>query len=587
MTHFRSVAGFLLSIAGTALLLGAALADQDLPSPPIPPATRGPVRIAFTPGGDRALVSERDEHTFAVVDSTSGRVIRRIPTGGEQPAGLAVGPSGLAVVVNQFSGSVATLDLAQGIRRALVALRGEPSDVTLSRDAKRAFVSLSQLDTVAVLELPDLRVAARISVGRRPRAMALMPDGSTLLVANSQGGSVSLVDTTALRETRRIELTGVNLRGIGVTADGTRAYVTGQIPANARVTRDSLDIWTNTVFSLDLRPQAVSGSAEGWIDFTLGASPDPDGLVVLEKELVAVALSGADQALLVRAPGPHLRSYDPVIVRRVPVGARPRGMALTPDRRHLWVANEVGGTISVLEAGTLQPVRTISLGVPGRSDAALRGRYLFGNARLAAGRQFTCSSCHPDGGADGLAWDFVHVPDGLRARNTRSLRGGVAATAPFRWTGFNREIEEFIQEEVVGLLQGPKQDPRSVDSIRRFLEDLPMPPNPYRDESGDLTPAAARGQALFEGKAGCITCHDGPARGGAGRKACVGTTDADLPLDVPHLRGAYDTAPYLHDGRAGTLEQIFIRHNSEQKHGKAHLLSEEERADLLRYVREL
>jgi hypothetical protein len=56
---------------------------------------------------------------------------------------------------------------------------------------------------------------------------------------------------------------------------------------------------------------------------------------------------------------------------------------------------------------------------------------------------------------------------------------------------------------------------------------------------------------------------------------------------VPHRTGAFDTYPYLHDGRATTLEEIFDRHNTGMKHGKAHELSPEELRDVLQYVREL
>ena len=75
--------------------------------------------------------------------------------------------------------------------------------------------------------------------------------------------------------------------------------------------------------------------------------------------------------------------------------------------------------------------------------------------------------------------------------------------------------------------------------------------------------------------------------GGTGLKGWVGTTGEGVPLDVPHLVGAYETPPYLHDARAKTLEEVFGKHNRAQRHGGAHRLSEEELADVLRYVREL
>ncbi len=577
----------LLSAGGAAFVQPARTAEPDLPRPALPPATRGPVRVVFSPDGTTALVAEADAATVAVVDRPSGAVRRRIPTGGERPTGLAWAGDGLAVVTNSFSGTVALLDTRTGQRRALLALRGEPWDVVVPEGGSRAFVSLAQLGEVAVLELPGLKVVRRIPVGQRPRPLALVPGQPLLLAANFQGGDVSLVDTAALTEQRRIHLPGVNLRGVAVSADGQSAYVTGQIPANSRPTHEPLDLWTNTIFRLDLRPGKVPNSSEGWIDFTGSASPDPDGIAILGQERVAVSLSGSDQALLVRTPGPHLRTYDPVIEQRVAVGARPRGLAVTPDEREVWVANELSSTLSVLDAATLRPLRQVELGIPPKRDLRLEGRYLFGNAALTKGHQFTCNSCHPEGNTDGLDWEFVHVPDGLPRRNTRNLRGGVTFTAPFRWTGHDREIEEFFQEEIVGLLQGPRQEHPALHALWNMLDQFPMPPNPFREADGSHTAAGKRGQVLFEGKAGCASCHSGEMRGGTGEKAWVGSTPESLPLDVPHLAGAYDSYPYLHDGRARTLEEVFSGFNTRRKHGNAHQLSPGELADLLRYVREL
>ena len=75
--------------------------------------------------------------------------------------------------------------------------------------------------------------------------------------------------------------------------------------------------------------------------------------------------------------------------------------------------------------------------------------------------------------------------------------------------------------------------------------------------------------------------------GGTGRKAWVGTMAEDRPLDVPHLVGAYDSAPYLHDGRAATLRDTFRQHNALGRHGHADQLTETELDQVLEYVREL
>src|SRR5947207_15997024 len=111
-----------------------------------------------------------------------------------------------------MSGAVALLDVSRGERLATARLPGMPWDVAVSPDGRSAYVSVSQLDAVAVLELPALKEVARIPVGRRPRALALAGNGATLLCANMAGGSLSIIDTRQRRELKRVELGGINVR---------------------------------------------------------------------------------------------------------------------------------------------------------------------------------------------------------------------------------------------------------------------------------------------------------------------------------------------------------------------------------------
>lgn len=550
----------------------------------LPDSSRGPRSIAFTPGG-AALVVETDSASLAVIERSTGRLLKRIALGEKWPEEVTTLGDEWAVVTCPLSGQVLKVDFVQGKVVSKLRLLGEPSGTAL-RDDKTLYIALSALDQVAVIDVPSLTVRARVSVGRRPRAIGLTPDRRTLLAAGLQDGSVSVIDTDSLEEARRLQLRGINLRGLSVSPDGRFAYVTGQVPTDTRVTWVANDVWVNTLFQIDLTdPRAPA--AEGRLDTPNFPCPDPEGVAALPDGRVALAATGSDEAVLVQ-PLPKSSGYFDAPVRaRTSTGAQPRAVALSPDRREVWVSESIGSAITVLDAQRLQVRRRITLPAEGPADPALQGRYLFANAGMTAGRQFTCSSCHPDGRPDGQTWQFVHVPDGVPERNTRSLRGGVAGTAPFRWSGRETEIGLFLQDEVEGLLHGHPQPEANLTALARHLESLPVPPNPHRNTDGSLTEEAERGRALFIGKAGCMTCHSGVRYGGTGKRAYVGTTQNDQSLDIPHLQGVYDTGPYLHDGRASSLEAIFSKHNGFRLHGKAHALSQAELSELLAYVRSL
>lgn len=576
----------LLSVSLAALCAGLALSQEVPPAAQVRLAldgNRGPFEVAFTPDGARAVVTEFDEGALAVIDTASGRVLQHVPTGGEQPTGVAVTPDGkLALVTNSFSGSLAFVDL-QAMKSAVLRLPGGPYDVVLSPDGTRAYVSVGQLDQVAVVDVPGRKVVARIPTGRRPRALSITKDGKTIAAANLTQGSVSFLDTATNTETAQGPTPAVNLRGVAIYPSGRLVYAVGQRAQNEQPTEKVENIWSNQAFHVV--PNGGPNAAENiWLDLIGKDVSDPDSVIFdPQGQRAFITCSGGNSVNVAGLRG----SSNPKAVQGV--GAHPKGLAFTPDGREVWVANLLGNDLAVVDPMTLQVTRRVSLGPTSRKDPHLLGRYLFSSASIVKGEQFSCNSCHPDGNTDGITWKFAHVPDALGKqipRNVRGLRGGIADTAPFRWSGYDRELLGFVQEEVTGLLQSPKLDDARLQALAGYIESLPLPPNPYRAEDRSLTPAAQRGKALFLGKADCASCHTGPMAGGQ-RKAWIGTTPQGVDLDVPHLAGVYDTYPYLHDGAAKTLEEIFERRNPEKLHGKTHEISAEELKDLLEYVREL
>ncbi len=580
---------FLLLAAASRLAVSQPASEvQSTAARPPVTGTRGPLRLAFTPDGEQVLVSESDSGRIAVVDSRTGVVRARWASGGEQPDGIAVLPDGSGVVVaNVFSGGLALLELPSGRPRFRLSLRGMPTGVAVTSDGRTAFVSVSQLDAVAVVDLTTGQERARVGVGRRPQALALTPDGHSLLCANMAGGSLSIIDTASLKETARVSVGGVNVRGVAVHPSGQSAFVTLQPPLAFQTTAYPIDIWHNFIREVKLQGAASALGEEHWMDFGEIGSADQDGIAISPDGRYAyVAIAGRHTAAQIRILERSRVTIWPDVFREVPVGANPRGLALSPDGTRLWVANRLGNSLSVVETRSMRLERTVDLGRPEASDPALYGKFLFASAHLSRDGRFTCNSCHPDGAADGLTWRFGHVADRLARRNSRDLRGGVPETPPYRWSGHDASLGEFIQEEVTGLLRGPRLSPADLHALRLAVTAFRLPPNPHRLPNGQLTPAALRGRGIFAGKAGCGGCHDGPRLGGSGKGAWVGTTPGGLELDVPHLSGVYDSPPYLHDGRAATLADVFSEHNRARRHGNADRLDEAELADLMAFLRE-
>jgi cytochrome c peroxidase len=139
-----------------------------------------------------------------------------------------------------------------------------------------------------------------------------------------------------------------------------------------------------------------------------------------------------------------------------------------------------------------------------------------------------------------------------------------------------------------------------LEDLVAFIKALPLRPNRYRLPNGELTPAQERGKAIFErtrGKNGapipennqCPVCHSGPHYTNQ-QLADVGSgkwTDRSPLFDVPQLSNIALTAPYLHDGSARSLEEIWTVFNPKDTHGLTNDLQKDELNDLIEYLKTL
>jgi DNA-binding beta-propeller fold protein YncE len=135
--------------------------------------------------------------------------VRRTPLNGylgnafAYSRGLAVQPDGSAVVVTNEQGStVAALSTKDGsllwetpLGGPAVAGGAYPGAVVLSADGSRAYVTAQGLNAVATVETTAGALVGLTPVGDHPVAVTRV--GSTLLVANANDDSLSIVDTTS------------------------------------------------------------------------------------------------------------------------------------------------------------------------------------------------------------------------------------------------------------------------------------------------------------------------------------------------------------------------------------------------------
>jgi DNA-binding beta-propeller fold protein YncE len=458
-----------------------------------------------------------------------------------------------------------------------------------------------------------------IAIADNPEALVFTPDSKIVLVACDMPGPADRrlcqVDVEAGSVSDRSIRGSSNLRGVAVDPHGRFALAVHLVHKSHLPSTQIEQGWvfTNAITYLSLEGPPVTVTLP--LDLRTQGFANPEGVAITPDGLKAyVAHAGGDLVSVIDLPAlldivaasqqmagtaggqtasgsythDDLRLTRRYVQRRIPVGAGPRGISVSPDGKWVAVANRLDGSLSLIDTAIDSVVATLSLAAPGEpaplaSDALVHeGEKLFHSGGLSFSGQFSCASCHPDGRADGLNWDLP--ADGFNNfHNTKSLLS-IDGTAPYGWLGTSPTLRDRFTGTLRHLFQHEPTE-REAAALEAYLSRLKAP-EPVAPTA--LTQSAvARGRALFDGKAGCRGCHAGPKFTDRSLHDVGTGADGQAEFDTPALIGIATTPPYLHDGRAATLEEIFVRQNPSGLHGQAADLAPAELTDLIGFLKSL
>jgi DNA-binding beta-propeller fold protein YncE len=561
-----------------------------------------PRMLALIPGNRLVCVTTQRSQELALVDLTTHACIRRIPIGG-QPVGVTISSDGRYAFVAQFAGdywdgeyhagSVAVVDLQKQIVHARISVRPCPFAMAMSTDGHQVYVShylaVDGTGWVSEIDAHTFRVTREFSLdedldsasGRGGvfnglASLAVHPRENRLLVAGmqanvhrglKQSGQSLSHKTTVQAAVRCVDLTA----GEELVAARMVSSFSGQAVA---------------------MPSAVAflGNGEYFVDVYF-ASHDMKVLAYNETGTVA------ERSLF-----------------ELPHG--PTGIAVTRDGQQAFVNCRWTRSVAHIDLANIRQPRMVrsQLVTEEPWDAQrILGARLFHDTRdtrMTPNRWLSCAVCHLDGGelSDGLIWEFTTAqkPSSPALVNPKSLAITRGSGPPYLIQGTYRTIHEedqFIRSFLGGrgfltsaasvegkFAEDPTGKSTELDALSQFVLNLRPRPNPHLRAGrprGEIAAAANRGREIFHSaESGCSQCHAGPnfTRSGTDPHLDLADVGTGIQADIPSLNNVWETAPYLHDGRAKTLREVITTHNPDDRHGKTSHLSAQQRDDLVAFL---
>jgi len=586
--------------------------------------------VALAALGERtiAYVADADEPTLHTIDVDTHKEIATTRLRG-RPEQLLVLADGRVAATLRASNAVEVLEPAvraeSGLTsRCSIETPAEPVALAETPDDATVLVTSGWGHALSAFDARTFGASYQVKVARDPRAVVVSDDGSRAFVAHVVEARMSVVDLT----TREHEVRLVDLRArLGADATGGEATLRKgcQGFALAQVGAEGDSELAKKMVGRVFAPMVSVNPGDGSDSSGYGTeSPSevPEVAVVdaaAERALtrsVVLPQNGTarGECLLPRAAAYDdgslyvtclgidslvkldARSLDPAHaeLQRWKLAAGPTGVAVDHVKHRAVVWSQFDREVAFVSTDSDAPPTRLSVsrGAEGITANVALGRALFhqvDDTRISADGR-ACASCHPDGREDALTWS---TPDGTR--QTPMLAGRIADTAPYGWMGASAKLQDHLKK-TFERLSGDGLPTAEVSALVDYISTMAPPiaagaagAHASEEASVERRALVERGRALFESSdTACSTCHDSGHAFTDGERHQVMAQPVPgqaTAFDTPSLRYVGGTAPYFHDGRYRTLDDVLTA--PDHAMGKSTRLTRPDRAALVAYLETL
>jgi cytochrome c peroxidase len=532
----------------------------------------------------------------------------------------------LALITSAWTHQVSIVDIASGKLKATVDVPREPRAIIMHPNGKSAYIThlvgpdLTRIDGID----GDAPKAHAVKLPPTPaRTPFLTQAGASLAYSAtlSPDGKRLFVPRHALGTTGPQVWMGTSAVDVLLTEDDTPL-------SPPRTDKPSIEEKNlEAQFTLNDESTGAGGPRAAGNPFV-----QPKAIVYRKKtDTLLVVSEGGDTVteLFARTIEPSMfvkRWYPLTLDKDVKYGvsngcAAPSGMTLSADEDTAWVFCRASASIVVLSMETDGPRPWVKIGEDPLSAEAAVGRRLYYNGTddLTSGGM-GCAGCHPEGRDDGHVWHETveweqerrffagnkNIADfqGDTQRNgwprqTPMLAGRLAAEGPYGWHAESPHLTHRLKGGFHLHRWGSfpwGHDASEVHvramAIRAYLrQGLVPPPRPARE----LTEEEKKGKEIFNRvDTKCAGCHvpemdysDRAKYPVYAKLPAPKNFDEEEEKDfkTPSLRFVGGTAPYTHDGRFSTLEELIDL--NEDRMGNTKQLTKPERAALVAFLRTL
>ncbi len=549
---------------------------------------------------DIIAIAHRTGRRIDVRNKSNNELIYSIPCE-EEPTGLLIQGNTLFFTSSYAEGYINAYSLDTGEKLFRQAVGMGTCAPSISKNGEVLYLCNRYKNEVVFFDVNQRKITHTIPVIREPSCATLSKDGSLLFVANFLphqradlevvASQVSVIDTKKQNLIKQISLeNGSNaLRDMALSHDGDYLFISHNLGRFQVPTSQLQQGWMNTSALSVINTRTLSFEGAVLLDEPESGAAGIWG-VACNQQFLAVTHSGTHEFSLIDYPA-FIEKFKQVedkrtlayqldflsgLRKRIKLnGNGPRAIHL--HQQKLYIASYFSDQIHRFDLETNENT-TFMLNPNFKESLARQGERHFNDATLCFQSWQSCNGCHPgDARTDGLNWDLLN--DGIgNPKNCKSLLYA-HQTPPSMITGIRASANVAVRAgfKYIQFADVPEEVSQAVDAYLSALKPLP---SPYLQQ-GKLSPLAEKGEKIFI-QLNCNSCHSGPYYTDM-KMYRIGESEFEAGWDTPTLIEVWRTAPYLNDGRAKDLHELFKVH----KHGIEEKVKDKDIEALVEYVNSL
>ncbi len=289
---------------------------------------RQPKQVLFSPDGEYVLLPLLDDRGFDIFSVREKKITKRIEPPRAAQVGFAEGlfiPEKNVFLISQMTTAKVYEYTYPGfeLKREISTEGNWSKFIAWCPEKNMLAVSNWVSNDVSLIDYTSGKVLSRVKTGKAPRGLLFYNNGKNLLSLSYEGGILESFSTETFKRVNSLKITNASFRHVVAAKDNKTAFIS--------------DMYYAKVYKFNLDTFKIEESFKTF--------HKPNTIALYNDDILFISCRGPNNPVDYTLRSPQngkvqiIDTRTMTLIKEIPGGNQPTGLALSPDRKNLCFSN--------------------------------------------------------------------------------------------------------------------------------------------------------------------------------------------------------------------------------------------------------